>query len=457
MKQMLLISVLSVVAFLTLGSSSAEAKELTSFEAETMQLPSSAGKVYSDSAASGGKGLFIWSNATAFKEVNISGDTQEMVVRVKAQQCEGSPQMSVAVDGSVVKRAWVWQTEFTDYVIPVNLAAGTHKIAISMGHDYAKSSCDRNLLLDKVTFNGTAVTEPTTPSEPTTPNTGDVLEGAKLYVKPWSPAKEQADKWRDTRPEDAKQMDKIATQPTANWYGEWSGDIKSAVNNTVTEASSAGAIPVLVAYNIPVRDCGGYSGGGASSASAYKTWIDNFAAGINSRKAVVILEPDALPLVDCLTTAQKEERYALLKYAVNSLGSKGATVYLDAGHPNWISTQEMINRLNKAGVEGARGFSLNVSNFIDTATNVAYGKTIASGLGKNFVIDTSRNGNGSNGEWCNPLGRALGDKPSSTTSDPAVDAYLWIKYPGESDGTCNGGPSAGTWWPEYALGLAQRS
>ena len=37
------------------------------------------------------------------------------------------------------------------------------------------------------------------------------------------------------------------------------------------------------------------------------------------------------------------------------------------------------------------------------------------------------------------------------------DALYWIKAPGESDGSCNGGPTAGVWWPQYALGLAQRA
>jgi endoglucanase len=88
----------------------------------------------------------------------------------------------------------------------------------------------------------------------------------------------------------------------------------------------------------------------------------------------------------------------------------------------------------------------------------AYGDAISSAIGgKHFVIDTSRNGLGSNGEWCNPPGRALGDRPTASTGDAAADAYFWIKRPGESDGTCNGGPSAGTWWPDYALGLAQRA
>ena len=54
-------------------------------------------------------------------------------------------------------------------------------------------------------------------------------------------------------------------------------------------------------------------------------------------------------------------------------------------------------------------------------------------------------------------GRALGEPPNTQTADPLVDAYLWIKSPGESDGTCKDGPAAGVWWPEYALGLAQRA
>ena len=38
---------------------------------------------------------------------------------------------------------------------------------------------------------------------------------------------------------------------------------------------------------------------------------------------------------------------------------------------------------------------------------------------------------------------------------PGVDAYLWIKDPGGSDGPCNGGPAAGQYWAWYAEQLAQ--
>jgi endoglucanase len=39
-----------------------------------------------------------------------------------------------------------------------------------------------------------------------------------------------------------------------------------------------------------------------------------------------------------------------------------------------------------------------------------------------------------------------------------VDAYLWVKQPGDSDGQCRtGAPAAGAWWADYALALAKAS
>jgi endoglucanase len=76
--------------------------------------------------------------------------------------------------------------------------------------------------------------------------------------------------------------------------------------------------------------------------------------------------------------------------------------------------------------------------------------------GVHFVIDTSRNGNGPlDVEWCNPKGRKLGMVPTLETGDPLIDAYLWLKRPGESDGECNGGPRAGVFWDEQAIELAK--
>jgi endoglucanase len=120
----------------------------------------------------------------------------------------------------------------------------------------------------------------------------------------------------------------------------------------------------------------------------------------------------------------------------------------------------MATRLKSAGVAGARGFFLNVSNFRTTAGELSYGDQLSALIGgKHYVVDTSRNGLGptADSQWCNPAGRALGNRATTATGDALADAFFWIKRPGESDGTCNGGPAAGQWWAGYALGLAQRA
>jgi endoglucanase len=309
--------------------------------------------------------------------------------------------------------------------------------------------CDRNLYLDRVSF----VAAPATEVNP--------LTGVTWYVDPNSNAAQQVRAWQTSDPVDAAEMEKIAVEPQADWFGDWSGDVQQAVAARVATIRAAGAMPMLVAYDIPLRDCGSYSSGGATSATAYRTWIRAFAAGIGSSPAVVILEPDALAGMDCLSSSDQATRLSLLADAISVLGTHaGVLVYLDAGNSAWQSASIMASRLGGAGVAGARGFALNVSNFLTTDAEIAYGNAVSTLVGgKHFIVDTSRNGLGPapDGAWCNPSGRALGDRPTAATGQPLADAYLWVKRPGESDGTCNGGPGAGSWWASYALGLAQRA
>jgi endoglucanase len=285
-------------------------------------------------------------------------------------------------------------------------------------------------------------------------------------VEPGSPAASTERQWAtEGRATEATQLGKIASQPVAQWFGDWSyghGGTEGDVNWWVSAAAAAGALPVLVAYDIPWRDCGQYSSGGAASAAAYEQFIDAMVAGIDGRRAVVIVEPDALAELECLPESEQATYYTLLRYAVAQLGTDPlASVYLDAGNAGWQPASTMASRLLKAGVAKARGFSLNVSNFDTTASETAYGEAIVKGLGstKHFIIDTSRNGRGAaaGGAWCNPPGRGLGAPPTARTGNALVDAYLWIKHPGASDGTCNGGPAAGQWWPQYGLELAENA
>jgi endoglucanase len=252
---------------------------------------------------------------------------------------------------------------------------------------------------------------------------------------------------------------RIAETPQAAWFGEWTGeDPSAAVAAYTARAHASGALPVLVAYHRPHRDGGGFSAGGASGAAAYRTWVDRFAAAMNG-PAVVIVEPDALAQLDGLAGAEAREAIALVRYAGAAFAARpDVAVYLDAGHSAWLPPPVIAERLTAAGVPGVRGFSLNVSNYRSTADEVAYGSEVSRLLGGGrFVVDTGRNGRGpaADGGWCNPPGRGIGRRPTTNTGHPLVDAYLWIKAPGESDGPCHGGPAAGEFWLEGALALAR--
>jgi endoglucanase len=265
---------------------------------------------------------------------------------------------------------------------------------------------------------------------------------------------------------DARLIERIAGQPVAEWLGV--DNPEGQAGGFTHAAAKADRDALLVFYEIPHRDCGQYSKGGAADGDAYRAWLDKAVRGIGHRSATVILEPDALPhVVDgCTPRKFHEERYDLLTGAVDKLkGLPRTKVYLDAGNPHWIKDpRRMAAPLKRAGIAKADGFALNTSNYQTTQENAAYGRQLSRLVGhKPFVIDTSRNGNGpAPGKedpeaWCNPRGRALGKAPTTDTGDKLIDAYLWIKRPGESDGTCKGGPKAGRWWPRYALDLARNA
>ena len=277
-----------------------------------------------------------------------------------------------------------------------------------------------------------------------------------------------ANQWRATRPADAAALDKIARQPVASWMGNWNPNIALDVETRVLFPTRAGGLPVMILYNLPFRDCGLYSKGGAGSVAGYRKWIDGVARGIGSRRAVVVLEPDGLPqMSDCLDAKKRQERIDMIRYAVDTLTAlPGAAVYIDAGHSAWMPAAEIAPLLVAAGIAKTDGFSLNVSNYQWTADLLKYGHDISARVGgKHFIIDTGRNGNGpptgfapkDERNWCNPDGRVLGVPPTTNTGDPLCDAFFWLKPPGESDGTCNKGPAAGAWWPQKALEMARNA
>jgi endoglucanase len=430
---------------------------------------------------------------------------------------------------------------------------------------------------------------------------------SKFYVPPPSPGALQqiADLSRERKIGDAVKIAKMVSTPQAVWFTQGTPrEVKRAVKRTMRRAARRHRVPILVAYNLPFRDCAQYSQGGALDTAAYQAWIDGFASGIGQREAVVILEPDGLGIIPynhalhdldryewCQPTvtddegntlpapgASPDQRYAQLRYAISSLQehAPNASVYLDGTHSAWLGVGEAAYRIFQAGFsDGAlhvQGFFLNVSNYQPTEQVAQFGTWVSMclaagtpGVGPDwmwnadegrpnfdwcpsqydpatdyttvnftpefvagvtagieglmggaeatvpFVIDTSRNGQGAldvapyaeapydqpesvlkaltAGNWCNPPGRGLGLRPTAETGSELVDAYLWIKIPGESDGSCDsaGGarawdysaynpwgvpeseqdrfdplwgmvdPAAGEWFPEQALELAQNA
>ena len=159
-----------------------------------------------------------------------------------------------------------------------------------------------------------------------------------------------------------------------------------------------------------------------------------------------------------MTADEIAARNSMLNLATQQFHDRAPNTwaYLDAGNAGWVNSATMASRLSQAGVANVRGFSLNVSNLYTTAQSTTYAAAVNSALSANyhytkqFVVDTSRNGNGSNGEWCNPAGRKLGTPAQAGTG--SNDMLLWIKTPGASDGLCGIAPTtpAGTFTADIA-------
>ena len=280
----------------------------------------------------------------------------------------------------------------------------------------------------------------------------EATAGVQLFVDTTNSAAQWAAN-NSTDSRSATIANEIGSQPIARWFGDWNGNVGSDVASYVDRANAANAVPTLVAYNIPDRDCGQHSSGGAANFDQYDAWITSFASGLGNSEAIIILEPDALALNGCAGS----DRNRAINDAVNTIKASCSqcSVYLDAGHSNWVVPADMANRLLDAGVMDADGFFTNVSNYNATDLEQAFGTQVLDALGNPAdlaqVIDTSRNGNGANGEWCDAPGRSIGPDPTLQTGTATVDAYLWVKVPGEADGCIAG---AGQFVPDRAFELA---
>lgn len=285
-------------------------------------------------------------------------------------------------------------------------------------------------------------------------------------------------------------LTQVATVPTAKWFGKWNGDgITNDIARYTSMAINARKIGVIVLYNIPALNCA--MGQGAANLDGYKKWINKVAAGILTGRAGrnatisgsigqlwIILEPDAIPLMSPACPASiRKDRVSALQYAIEKLGKApiSAKVYVDSGHSKWHTPADIAGRIKLLGpsfVKYATGLSFNVANYRPTDEVTAYAERVLDKLdmrSKVFVMDTSRNGAldpAPDGTWCNYDKAALGPKPeisppeiTQCPPDCRLAAYLWIKPPYESDGTCGqkGAPPAGSLYVDYVAAMAKRA
>lgn len=270
-----------------------------------------------------------------------------------------------------------------------------------------------------------------------------------LFVDPKMPAYRRDGVYRQ----------RIGRYPQSFWVIPEAYDtahVRDKVHEYTGDAAAAKKTPVLTVYGIPGRDCGQYSSGNPlTTAAQYRRWIRQIAIALRQKHALVVLEPDALPLFSSSVTCptRPEGWQGMLRFASRRLSASGAWVYLDAGHSNWTPYDTRPKYLKAAGIEYDRGFSTNVSNFRPTVEEKAYAAKMLGGLrklgvhGKRYVIDTSRNGAppSSDGyDVINPTWARLG-RPPRLVFDGVFDGTLWVKHPGESDGQVNGGGPSGRW------------
>jgi endoglucanase len=271
-------------------------------------------------------------------------------------------------------------------------------------------------------------------------------------------------------------LEKIASQPAANRFsafsqggsphGIYSQAIKIFCHNMQADP---GSVPILTTYFLhPATPdhCPPPSMLRAAQ-PLFKQRIDAMARATGNRPAVYLVELDGIGSSRCIQKVGSLKLWeADLRYETSKLAALPHTVvYMEAGYSDGNPVGYTAKVLNAGGVRNIRGFWTNDTHLNWTIDEIKWGEKISRRThGADFVVNTAQNGNGpkrnphpttqGNEDHCNPPGRALGPPPTTDTGFAQVDAFLWSSPPGNSGGSCRGGPPAGTFWAQRAIDLA---
>jgi cellulose 1,4-beta-cellobiosidase len=364
---------------------------------------------------------------------------------------------------------------------------------------------------------------PVTPA--TTPHAPDGVNpfaGARMYVNP--DYSKTVEGLAAAHPGESGMLKKMAALPTAIWLS-WIADTKDLpryLDDALAQQKSGGkpVVTTFVVYDMPNRDCNAEASAGELPASDegearyQREYVDVIAAAFAAhadQRIAVILEPDSLAnLITNLENPKCKAAEGIYKrsiaYAIAKLSLPNVFLYIDAAHGGWLGWPKNLAKsvplykevLTMAGgPERIRGFALDVSNYnppkdptnpprdpnaapndeLGYAADLTKALAAAGITGKGFVIDTGRDGKAyirtSTANWCNIKGAGLGERPRADPA-PMIDAYLYIKVPGESDGIADpkaprfdancasddatpGAPQAGKMFDSYLIDLLKNA
>ncbi|MCX4855571.1 glycoside hydrolase family 6 protein [Streptomyces canus] len=168
-------------------------------------------------------------------------------------------------------------------------------------------------------------------------------------------------------------------------------------------------------------------------------WDDNFSASVQTIKQAATAEGATVNDVQGFIT--NTANYSALKeqyFTINdSVGGKSVR------ESKWVDWNRYTDELSFAQAfrqEAVnQGFASGVGMLIDTSRNGWGGTARPTGPGATTDVDTYVNGGRIDrrihvGNWCNQSGAGLGERPQASPA-AGIDAYVWIKPPGESDGS----------------------
>jgi len=324
----------------------------------------------------------------------------------------------------------------------------------------------------------------------------------------------------------AEKIMKVAQYPSAIWLDSIAAipNIPKALDEAKRQQAASGkpTLTVFIIYDLPNRDCAANASAGELrlEKNGESRYINEYIAPIKKlfqsypdQPIVAVIEPDSLgnlatnmALPACAEAAPAYKK--LTAHAIKELALPNVSMYLDAAHAGWLGwdgNREKIAKIYKSvlnmagGPDLIRGFATNVSNYThlynsdgkvleptDPCFNeIEYAKKLLVTVGmhgmknKAVIIDTARNGRGNIrrkwGHWCNLRGAGLGERPQAAPrTDVAIDAYFWLKPPGESDGVSDpnaprydpecsspdsvpNAPQAGQWFESYFIDLVNNA